>query len=254
MTLPGPAAIIMAGGRSERMRAGGCAAHKALRTVLDVPLIEWNVRTLLHFGFRSIHVAVSVDEPELIRWVAERGSRLVESMRDVSVATLTTMLENTPLGTIGAARRLPEHVADAVVVNVDNLTDLDLRAFLAAHRASGAAATVASHEQPFQVPYGRLDIEGDRVTGYAEKPVIPVQVSSGTYVLGRRAIEAIPPDARTDVPWLVESLLARGEHVAPYRHAAAWLDVNDESTLAAAERMIRSRAWPDALARLASHA
>lgn len=238
MTKP-RSALVMAGGRSERMRSGGASEHKGLRTIMDSPLIEWNLTALLSFGFTDLYVAVSANEPELIRWVNERSAQM--SAMDGSVVAL---LEEKPLGTIGAVSLLPASVTDLVVVNVDNVTDLDLAAMFDRHSASRAAATIASHEQLFRIPFGRLRLEGDRVTAYDEKPDTLVPISSGVYVLSRTAIDAVPRDTRVDVPHLIEKLLASGSTVQAYRHTAAWFDINDELSLAAAEAAIAAQPLP----------
>src|SRR4030081_1911683 len=100
------AALIMAGGRSERMRAGGTRQHKGLRTVLGVPLIERNLRALLWFGFHRLFVAIKADDQYRGDGSAGRGRALAEKER----AALETLAETQPLGTIGAVASLPPDV------------------------------------------------------------------------------------------------------------------------------------------------
>ena len=227
------AAIIMAGGRSERMRAGGSADHKSLRAVRGTPLIEWNLRSLWRCGFHRIFVALSSRERALAEWLAGRGRTLCAEHS----SALELLLEDEPLGTIGAVGLLPAEVRNVVVVNVDNLTTLDLRELLRTHLDEEAAATIATHVHPFRMPFGMLEVQGDRVTAYREKPELPVVISSGTYVLHRRAIAWVPAGRRTDVPALITSLLESGEIVAAHRHHDLWIDVNDEAALAQADEL-----------------
>jgi mannose-1-phosphate guanylyltransferase/phosphomannomutase len=135
-------------------------------------------------------------------------------------------------------------------VNVDNLTALDLRELLQQHRESGAAATIATHEQPFPIPFGMLELRGQRVVAYREKPSVPVRISSGTCVLSRRAIDRVPDGRRFDVPALIDALLQAGEPVLGWLHRDAWIDVNDEQALAQAERLLADNIarWPGATA------
>lgn len=231
------AAIIMAGGRSVRMRKSGGTAHKALRQVLGLPLIDWNLATLLNAGFRRIFVAVSAEEAELQHCLNNRGHALAESF----AANLTTFVEEQPLGTIGAAALIPPDVSDLLVVNVDNVTDLDLCSFVGFHQQTSAALSVASHEHIFRIPFGRLVLEDSRVERYEEKPGISMQISSGTYVLSSRVIAAIPRGHRLDVPQLVNRLIDGEQKVVAYKHSAAWIDVNDESDLAEADALLSRR-------------
>ena len=237
-----PAALIMAGGRSERMRASGAPEHKGLRTVLGLPLVECNLRALLHFGFRRLFVAVNESERELLGWIDGPGRKVARQR----AATLDVLVESQPRGTIGAVAGLPGDAGEVVIVNVDNLTSLDLRELAQRHRGAGAAATIATHSQPFAIPFGMLEIEDDRVVAYREKPSLPVPISSGTYVLSRRAIGCISRETRFDLPALIARLLDAGEIVHAHPHADGWIDVNDEAALARAQALVAGdpAAWP----------
>jgi NDP-sugar pyrophosphorylase family protein len=241
----GFSALIMAGGRSHRMRSVSTAQHKGLRTVAGVPLIEWNLRTLLFFGFLDVHVAISAQEPDLLYWVEEVGRPLAWG----ADAKLTPIIESQPLGTIGAVRLLTTTFSSVIVVNVDNLTDLDLRSLADFHLERGAAMTVASHEEPIRIPWGRLELSGEMVTACEEKPILRPTVSSGVYLLSALAVAQVRSGVRTDAPELVNSLLGRGHTVAAYRHQAHWIDINDEAALARAEALISQQggAWPGAV-------
>ena len=232
------AAIIMAGGRSSRMRATNDSRHKALVPVLGVPMLERNLCALLESGFREIAIAFAADEPAIDAFVANRAKALA----DACGANVTPYREMRPLGTIGAVRTYAGRADAVVVVNVDNLTTLDLRALADAHIASDAAMTVATHDEPFAIPFGSVTIADGDVVEYREKPVYPVRISSGTYVLGPRAIAAIRPDAPMSVPELVATLIGSGERVAAFEHDAAWIDVNDAAGVARAETLIRDHA------------
>lgn len=238
MTTTSCAALIMAGGRSERMRAGGYNQHKALRTVLGVPLIERWIASLLGFGFNELFVAMNRREHALADWLRRRRRDLAGS----NAAKLEILVEDQPLGTIGAVAFLPPHVEDVAIVNVDNLTSLDLKELALFHRESRAAATIATHQERFQIPFGRLELAGQGVVGYEEKPELAVWISSGAYVLGRSAIDRVPPGLRLDLPTLIHSLIAAGDAVACYRHQDHWIDINDEAALARAETLVCSTA------------
>ena len=127
------------------------------------------------------------------------------------------------------------------MINVDNVTDLDLRALFDFHLESKAALTVASHREPFRIPFGQLETAGSQVTACVEKPALPILISSGTYVLGRRAMSAIAPNGRTQAPDLMNALIRSGELVASYEHSACWIDVNDEAALARAEAALAQK-------------
>jgi NDP-sugar pyrophosphorylase family protein len=227
-------ALIMAGGKSERMRAGGCVLHKALRAICGAPLIEYNLEMLFRFGVSRVWVAVSSAEEQLLSWLNERGRCVATEAR----AELCVIVEHEPLGTIGAAKRLGNVAENVLVINVDNLTGLDLNALLDCQIRNRAALTVATHSEQFRIPFGEVEREGSRLIAYREKPEINITISSGMYVLHQRAMRCIADTSPTSAPVLAQRLLEAGEAVACYHHNAWWIDVNDEAALARAEALI----------------
>jgi NDP-sugar pyrophosphorylase family protein len=221
------AALIMAGGNSDRMREGGCGTHKALRVVAGMSLLERNLRMLGRFQLDRIWVATRTHENELHRWLDGAGQEFAYQHQ----LRLHTLREDHPLGTIGAAGLLRDVTANVVVVNVDNLTDLDIGAVMQHHFETGAAATVAVHDEPFRIPFGEVRNAGGRLVEYLEKPQFKVTISSGVYVLHRQAISLIEGGVRTDAPALFNSLIATGAHVACFSHTAWWTGSGTTATV-----------------------
>ena len=218
------------------MRATVGPQHKALLPVLGVPMIERNVCRVLDSGFSRIAVAVSAAEHDLHGYLATRARALAAARR----ATLMPLRELQPLGTIGILRELHDVRGPVVVLNGDNLTNLDLRAFVDHHVSAGAEMTIATHLEPLHVPYGEVVLADGCVVDYAEKPLHQVLVSSGAYVVEPSVAAAMAGVRRWDVPQLVRSILDRGGSVAAFRHCALWVDVNDGSDLRRCEDLVRA--------------
>jgi 8-oxo-dGTP pyrophosphatase MutT (NUDIX family) len=226
-------ALMMAGGMGKRMRTSYGPHAKPLVRVCGLELIERNLAMLMRVGCREVAVSVPASIPALTAWLATRGALIVKA----GGGSMTLLEETTPLDTIGIASRL-RGATEVVVVNADNLVTFDFEAFRTHHRFLRAALTVATHIGRFRVPFGEVAISNGRLTAYREKPEIPVRVSSGTYVLGPEAIEALAPEARCSVPELVTRLFERGAVLGAFEHDSPWIDVNDAESLAHAERLV----------------
>ena len=226
-------ALIMAGGDSARMRSSGFPTHKALVRLGGVTLAEIAVRALIEHGFRSIAISLRESETELLNFA--RGHLTVSAA--AAGARLHCAIEETPLGTIGAVRRVEMASKALLVVNVDNVSDIDLRALVDEHLASGSAMTIASHIETLVFPLGELAIQDGQVMAYHEKPAHRISVSSGTYVLSPAAVAAIAPNERISVPELYDRLRGRSLSIGAYVHECAWIDVNDANALARAHRL-----------------
>ena len=227
-------ALIMAGGRSERMRSTAGQTHKALISVLGIPMIERNLLALFAQGFRDVVVAVNFRERDVLDYVNGQATKLAHERG----AALRCHTESAPLGTIGAAGSVQCDSDPLLVVNVDNLTTLNLRAFVAHHVKERAVLSIATHIELFPIPFGEVVVQNGLVTEYREKPTISVRLSSGTYVLSQRARSFIAKDCRTDLPSLFALLLSHGERIVSYEHSAPWIDVNDAASLDKAENLI----------------
>jgi NDP-sugar pyrophosphorylase family protein len=219
------------------MRAVAGTPHKALARICGDTLLEWNVRLLVRSGFHDIVVAVSRNEPELCEFVAGSVARRAA----LNGATVELFVEETPLGNIGAAREVVGDADGVLMLYVDNLASIDLRRFVEYHELEGFAMTIATHREAFQIPFGRLAIDGNRIREYAEKPAITVQVSSGTCALSRRACESIPAGRLIGASDLFAVLTANGESVGAFTHSEPWIDINDVPTLDRARDLVESR-------------
>ncbi len=228
-------ALILAGGRAERLGAAAEGRPKALVEVGGGALAVHQVRLLARGGVDRVIVSCSAGhEGAFEEALAGLGPEIV------------AVGEPEPLGRGGgirfAARGRAEE-GDLVVLNGDELLALDVRALLARHREAGAAATivVARPRSPFGVV--ELD-EDDRVTAFREAGLLSQWVSCGVYVLGEEALAELPERGdheRTTFPVLAE----RGRLHA-YRHDGLWLTVNTPKDLRAADEQLRAHpGWLD---------
>ena len=116
----------------------------------------------------------------------------------------------------------------------DELLDLDFAALLARHRSSGAAATIAV-AQPTS-PFGVVELDDDRVTGFAEGGTIESWVSCGVYVLSEEALARFPERGDHETTAFPE-LAAEGK-LRAFRHEGLWLTVNTPKDLRRAEEYL----------------
>jgi NDP-sugar pyrophosphorylase family protein len=241
--MDGPRAVILAGGKGMRLRPYTTVLPKPLMPVGDRPILDIVLRQLRHKGFGRATISTGY-LAELIEAFFGDGGRIglpVDYVR-----------EDEPLGTAGALALVEGLAEDFLVMNGDVLTDLDYRAVLAAHSASDAIATIATHERRVQIELGVLGLDGDhdpsRVTDYFEKPVIDYEASMGVYCFSPRVLEFIERGKRLDFPDLILRLLGAGETVRAHRSADFWLDIGRHDDYEQAQEefeRLRDRIVPD---------
>jgi mannose-1-phosphate guanylyltransferase len=147
---------------------------------------------------------------------------------------LDYVTETEPLGTGGGIRNVADLLqsrADdpVLVLNGDILSGHDLLAQVAAHRASGAVATLHLVRVPDPRAFGSVVTDADgRVVEFVEKSPQPVtdQVNAGTYVFARSLIDEIPAGEVVSVERdTFPALLADQVLIHGYIDASYWLDV-----------------------------
>ena len=185
-------AVVLVGGFGTRMRPLTNHVPKPMLPVGHEPMISRLVGRLVEGGVTDVTLALGF-----------KAEPFLEAFPDGSAAAtrLDYAVEPEPLDTAGAIRFAAEHAGiddTFVVANGDIITDLDVSTLLAAHRASGAEATI--HLTPVDDPssFGIVEIDGDgRVERFVEKPAAGTRpsnlINAGTYVLEPSVVELIPP-------------------------------------------------------------
>ena len=167
-------AVVMAGGRGERLRPITDSLPKPMIKVAGRPILERIVLHLVGFGIRRIFLSVNY-MGDMIEGYFKDGAELGCNIEYVK--------EEKPLGTGGALSLLPEKPDHPVLMlNGDLLTQFNVGNMLAFHADGGFKATVGVHEYVHTVPYGVVEREGDRITGIREKPTQTWLANAGIYV------------------------------------------------------------------------
>jgi NDP-sugar pyrophosphorylase family protein len=218
---PGKRAIILAGGKGERLGPYTTVLPKPLLPVGDKAILEIVVQQLRSHGFLDLIFAVGYLD-HLIRAVFNDGSRF-----GVSIAYHR---ESEPRGTAGPLAAIGDVENSFLVMNGDVLTTLDYNLLFDVHKESGNAMTIASHRRVVETDYGVLHTavsEGPtaEVIAYEEKPTTPYVVSTGVYVLEPHVTRYVPVDRYFDMPDVVQALIDNGERVGSYLFDGFWLDI-----------------------------
>ena len=133
--------------------------------------------------------------------------------------------EEQPLGTGGALGLLPKDLLElpVIMMNGDVLTKVDLEALLAFHNENDANATMCVREYEYQVPFGVIESEGNKIKSMVEKPMQRFHVNAGIYVVSRKIIEQVNNNEVVDMPTLLGRYLDKSVLMFPFHEY--WLDI-----------------------------
>jgi dTDP-glucose pyrophosphorylase len=216
-------AVIMAGGRGERLRPLTDSIPKPMVRVAGRPILERLVLHLVGFGIRRVFIAVHY-KADIIRQHfgdgAGHGCR-VEYLE-----------EDEPLGTGGSLSLLPARPTHALlVINGDLVTQFNIGQLLAFHRHRRYAVTVGVKEYVHTVPYGVVQLAGDTIVDLHEKPTATWLANAGVYVLQPELLRRVPAGTFYPLPCLVEDCLDAGRPVGAFNIEDDWLDVGQPQQL-----------------------
>jgi dTDP-glucose pyrophosphorylase len=216
-------AVVMAGGRGERLRPLTDSVPKPMIKVAGRPILERIVLHLVGYGIRRIFLAVNY-----------KAGLIHEHFGDGAGfgCCLEYLREEVALGTGGPLSLLPAAPRDPLIVlNGDLVTQFDLPKMLHAHSDRAHRVTLAVHEYLHTVPFGVVETAGDCVTTLREKPTHSWQTNAGVYVLDGDLVGRIPKNTPFPLTTLVEDCLERGERVGAFNIQEDWIDVGRHQEL-----------------------
>jgi NDP-sugar pyrophosphorylase family protein len=213
-------AIILAGGKAERLGDAAGGRPKALVEVAGKPLAAYQVGRLASAGVTRVIFACAAGQGGLFESaLAGLGPEIV------------AVEEPERLGRGGAikfAARERRERGDVLALNGDELLDVNFAGLLAAHRTGGAWATITVARPKSQ--FGLVEVDDDDVVhGFREGGQVSFWVNCGNYVLSEETIERFPDRGDHESTTFPE--LAAEGRLRAFRHAGLWLTVNTPKEL-----------------------
>lgn len=210
-------AVLMAGGKGERLRPLTEKIPKPLLKVGNKAIIDYNIDNLIDNGVENINVTVN--------YLAEQiEDHFAETVQGIKVKCIK---EPEFLGTIGSIKFVQSWQNDTVLVmNSDLFTDIDLEAFFVHFIEYEADMSIAAVSYSVNVPYAILDIEGVRnVKSLCEKPSFHYYANAGIYLIKRKLLDLIPEGKFFHATDFMEMLIERGHKVIRFPISGYWIDI-----------------------------
>ena len=209
-------AVIMAGGKGERLRPLTLTTPKPLLPVGNKAIIDHNVDRLISYGVEHISVTVN--------YLAEQLEEHYKKPHlDVQVECVR---EPKFLGTMGAVRLVKKFYNNVVLVmNSDLFTDIDFEDMYLHFIENKADMSIAAVPYTVSIPFGICDLDGRDVKGIVEKPTYNYYANAGIYMLRREVINMIPENEFYNATDLIDALVKNGNKVIRYPLKGTWIDI-----------------------------
>lgn len=197
--------------------AGGGDDPNALIHINGRPVLEHNLDFLADAGIETVYVTANREDV----------------LQDVTVPTglsVEVLVEDTPRGTAGSLRPLQGQVSDTfLVMNGDILCDIDITDMRQVHGDTEGTATMGLTTVRESADYGVVQMKGNQIVGFAEKPDETVShlINAGVYLLDPVFLDHIPDQAEQQTV-AIETLfedLAENRLLHGYVHDGDWQEV-----------------------------
>lgn len=209
--------ILMAGGLGSRLQPLTEVCPKPLLKVGGKPILETILKRFVAQGFYRFMISVNYG-----------AEKVKDRFGDGSQwgVTIDYLHEKEKLGTAGSLSLLPQKPSEPLIImNGDLLTKINFKHLLQFHHEKKAAATLCVRHYDFQIPYGVVEVDHDRLLSIQEKPRYNYFVNAGIAVLEPSVLEFVSPGMSTDMPDLLKKIMAHHLQVRIFPIREYWVDI-----------------------------
>lgn len=179
-------AIILAGGKGERLRPLTNHRPKVMVELAGKPILAWQIDWLKSYGVTKFVLTVSYKHEVVQEYFGDGSKYGIEV--DYSI-------EETPLGRGGGIKKafqssLVKGEENVVVCNGDIITKLDLSKMIQRHEDEKALVSLLV--VPYLSRWGVVKLDDSHVIGFEEKPKLPYWINGGIYLFNKEVEPLLP--------------------------------------------------------------
>lgn len=210
-------AVIMAGGKGERLMPLTAYTPKPMLMVSEKPILEHNIDLLSKYGISKIFLSVNYLKEKIINHFSDGSTKGI---------VIKYLIEDKALGTIGSIKLAKNYnYDDILVMNSDLLTNIDLSDFFNSYKKMNADMAIATTSYNIDVPYAILESKDGFVKSLKEKPKYTFFSNAGIYLISRKLLNIIPDDKFYNATDLINELIRLNKVVINYPILGYWLDI-----------------------------
>jgi glucose-1-phosphate cytidylyltransferase len=228
-------AVILAGGLGTRISEETDLKPKPMIPIGGMPILWHIMKMYSHYGINEFIVCCGYKGYVIKEYFANYFLHMSDVTFNMSEnrmtvhnqkaepwkVTLVDTGDDTMTG--GRLKRVASYIQDEDIFCLtygDGLSDVNITELIAFHKAQNVKATVTAVLPPGR--FGALDVAGDRVNSFREKPQGDgANVNGGFFVLSKKVIDYISGDKTIWERGPIERLAKEGE-LAAYQHGGFW--------------------------------
>jgi glucose-1-phosphate cytidylyltransferase len=226
--------VILAGGFGTRLSERTESVPKPMVEIGGKPILWHIMKLYAHYGHRDFVIALGYKGDVIKRYFLDYynlssdlrvnlgggGVEVYEQeTEEWHVDLIDTGLET---NTGGRLRRLADHVKDETFLLTygDGVSNVDVKSLVSFHHAAGGVGTITAVRPPAR--FGGLDLDGDSVREFTEKPQVGEGWINGGFMVLEPAILEYLQDDDTSLESDALEALAREDRLSAFRHESYW--------------------------------
>lgn len=210
-------ALILAGGKGERLRPLTENTPKPMLFLQGKPILEHGLELMKKYGIEEAYISICYKGEKIKEYFGD-GSGFGIKIFYIEEAQLS--------GTASPLRLARDFLTEAFVMcNADELKDINLHDMYDFHKKNNAMATIALTTVPDPSSYGVAKMQGDKIAEFIEKPKDPPSnlINAGLYILEPEVISLVPEGFAT-IERQVFPVIARLGKLFGYHFKGQWMD------------------------------
>ena len=232
--------VILCGGEGTRLREETEYKPKPMVTVGGIPLLIHIMKYYSNYGYKDFVLCLGY-KGEMIRefFLDEFNSandvilQVKDGQRKVSASKnymkdWNIIFANTGLKAQTGARvkKIEKYIDtdDFFVTYGDGVSNVNLPAELELHKKTKAVVTLTGVHP--RSKYGSMEIDGNIVTNFVEKPVLKDYINGGFYIFNKKIFEHLKNDDSCVLETSAFVDLAKKKKIAIYKHEDFWFSVD----------------------------
>lgn len=221
-----PEAIILCGGKGERLRPITLDVPKPLVKINNKPILHYVIKHLTKYNINKIHIA-SGYKSEMIE------QYFLNNRYDAEI-----VIHNS--GDVDIIKRIQDIVvtikSDFLLLYGDTISNVNINDLISRHRKFSKHVTMTVW--PLKVTYGLVKIsENEAVESFIEKPTLDMWINIGYFFINNRFRDMIFKHESFEL-FLLES--ANINSMNAYKHSGLHITVNTLSELEEAKKNIKN--------------
>ena len=213
--------FLMAGGKGTRLLPLTKKIPKPLLKIKGVPIIEKIILNFINQGFKNFTISVNYLGHKIKKYLGN-GERLKVNINYIN--------EKKYLGTAGSLSLLDlkKTVFPIIVTNSDLISEIDYSNLVDYHNTKKANITICGKNKSFEMPYGEILQNHEKVNTIIEKPKIYHLVNAGVYVIDKKIIKNTIRNKKLMMNEYITQQLKKNKKVFCYPIYENWIDIGNK--------------------------